>query len=241
LSIIGVTDEPEAKVQPFIDKKGIQYVIAIGGGAEYTTKGIPHSWLVSPKGEILWEGHPGNLKETQIEENLKGVSLTPTFTLPKELKTAEKHINSGSFAEGIKSLEAHLKKPKNAETEAAAKETVEKVRAYGAERLKMAEDYAKDRDYGDASEILKALEKSFKGTDTGVKAKETLQSWKKDKASKLELDGWAIVQKAEAVIQAKQYGAAKGLLLQVGKAKKYEGTKIQETALKRYEAIKDKK
>jgi hypothetical protein len=240
LSIIGVSDEPEAKVAPFIDQKGIKYAIALGGASGYTTSGIPHAWLVSPKGEILWEGHPGNLKDTEIEENLKGVSLTPTFTLPKELKSAEKQINSGNFAEGIKSLETHLKKPKNAETEAAAKEAVEKVKAYGAEQLKMAEEYAKERDYGDAAEILKVLEKSFKGTETGVKAKETLAAWKKDKAAKLELDGYAVVQKAEAAIQAKQYKAAAGLLLQVSKPKKYEGTKIQEVAGKRYNAIKSK-
>ncbi len=240
MTIIGVSDEASAKVKGFVEQNGIKYTIAIKGADEYKTSGIPRAWLVSPRGEIVWEGHPGDLKEPLIEEHLKGVTLTPTFSLPKDLKSAEKELNAGRFSDALKALETHLKKPKSPETESAARETIEKVKAYGASRLQRAEEYAKEREYGEAAEVLKGLEKSFKGLEAGEKARETLAAWKKDEKIKLELDGSAFLEKAEAHIQAKQYKNAAGFLLQITKPKKFEGTKVREIAAKKLAAVERK-
>ena len=240
MTIIGVSDEPAGTVKPYIDKKGIKYVIALGGANEYKTSGIPHAWLVSAKGQIAWEGHPASLPESLLEEQLKDVQLMPRFKLPKDLSSAEKQLNSGNYSAGIKALETHLKKPKNAQTAEAAKNTLEQVNSYGSEKLKQAEELAKERNFGDASEIFQSLEKAFKETEIGTKAKETLADWKKDKSVKVELEGAAIVQKAEAAIREKKHKAAAGLLLQVTKPKKYDGTKVREIALKRLSAIESK-
>jgi cytochrome c biogenesis protein CcmG, thiol:disulfide interchange protein DsbE len=153
LTIIGVSDESPGLVKKYIETNGIKYTIAIKGANEYKTSGIPHAWLVSPKGEIVWEGHPGSLKESQIEENLTGVRLTPTFSFPRELRGAERDLNAGKYSAGLKTLEDHLKKPKSPETGAAAKAAIEQVKEYGASQLKEAEDLAKDGDYGEAAAI----------------------------------------------------------------------------------------
>ncbi|MBI4606257.1 MAG: hypothetical protein HY721_30190 [Planctomycetes bacterium] len=240
LTIIGVTDESTQKIKSFIAEKGIKYVIAIKGAGEYKTDGVPHGWLVGPNGSIVWEGHPAELKDDLIEENLKGVSLTPVFSLPKDLRSAQKDLNAGNLASGLEALESHLKKPKSPETEAAAKETIEKVKAFGQEKLQRAEDLAKERHYGDAAGILRSLEKSFKGHEYGAKAKETLEEWKKDKAIKLELDGASTLEKADALVQAKQYRQAVGLLAQLTKGKKYDGTKVREVAEKKLAAVQRK-
>ena len=237
LTIIGVTDEPAAKIRSYIDEKGIKYVIAIGGAKEYETTGIPHSWLVGPKGSIVWAGHPASLNEKTIEENLKEVTLLPVFDLPKDLKPIEKDLAAGKYAAAVKALEAHVKKPKSPETEAAAKGTIEKIKAYGEAQLKMAEDCGKGKDYAFGAEILVGIDKSFKGLEAGDKAKNLLQTWTKDKAIKLELDGAVILQKAEAFIQAKKYKNAGPLLQQIANGKKFEGTKAREKAQKRLTAI----
>jgi hypothetical protein len=195
---------------------------------------------VSPKGEVVWEGHPAELKETLIEEHLKDARLTPTFALPKELRSIEKDLNAAKYAAGLKALEEHLKKPKSSETEAAAKTAVEQVNAFGAAQLKQTDELAKDRDYGAAAEILRSLEKSFKGVETGDKAAKQLADWKKDDKIKLELDGAAFVEKADAQIQAKQFKNAAGFLLQVTKPKKFEGTKVREIAAKKLAAVERK-
>ncbi|MBI4583730.1 MAG: hypothetical protein HY717_06880 [Planctomycetes bacterium] len=75
LTIIGVTDEPAGKIEKFIDDRGIDYLVAIGGGEAYRTRGIPHAWLVGAKGEVVWEGHPMQLKEGMIEKFLKEVQF----------------------------------------------------------------------------------------------------------------------------------------------------------------------
>lgn len=240
MTIIGVTDEPSAKIKSFITEKDIKYGIAIGKAVEYKTSGIPHGWLVSPRGEIVWEGHPTSLSAGVIEEHLKSVSLTPTFSLPKDLAAVERQLNTGSLGAGLKALETHLKKPKSPETGAAATGAIEKIKAFGAEQLKRAEHFAKEGDYGDGAEVLQSLEKSFKGTEVADTAKEKLAEWKKDKAIKLELDGAAQIQKADALIQAKQYRNAAVLLAQVAKGKKYDGTRIQAAAQKKLASVEKK-
>ena len=60
-------------------------LLAVGGAPDYRTDGIPHGWLVSPQGSIVWEGHPASLTNGTIEEHLKGVRMAPSPDLPKEL------------------------------------------------------------------------------------------------------------------------------------------------------------
>jgi hypothetical protein len=67
-----------------------------------------------------------DLKEATIEEHLKDVRLAPVSALPKELKVAEKDLAAENYGGALKALESHLKKPKSPETEAAAKDAVEK-------------------------------------------------------------------------------------------------------------------
>ena len=235
LTIIGVTDEPTAKIKPFIEKEGIKYLIAIGNAPGYETTGIPHAWLVSPKGTIVWEGQSKDLTDAKIEEHLKDVVLAPTFALPKELKNAEKDLNAGNYAGGVKALETYLKKPGSAE--AAAKEALEKVKAHGTRQLQIAEELAAAREYADAADLLTSVQKSFKGQEPAEKAKSTLDAWKKDKTIQLEIEASRALAKANALIAAKQYKSASGILLTLAKQKKYEGTKAQELARKKYTQI----
>lgn len=237
-----MTDEAIEKVKKFITDKGIEYVIAIKGADEYKTSGIPHAWLVAPDGKIAWEGHPGNLKDADFEEHLGKVVLVPQFSLPKELRSAQKDLNSGNYTAGLKALESFAKKAKPTQTEAqtAATQAMEEVKTYGETRLKTVDELAKAREYGEAQSILKSLEKAFKGHELGDKASSTLKAWKEDKAIKLELDGAAILEKADLAEAAKQYPQAAQLIAQVASGKKYEGTKVRETAEKRLRAVKKK-
>src|SRR5688572_15882786 len=72
LTIIGCTDEPSAKVKPFIGERGIKYPVAIISRKDspYKSDSIPHAWLIDPSGQVVWKGHPAGLKETDIEAAL---------------------------------------------------------------------------------------------------------------------------------------------------------------------------
>ncbi len=241
MAIIGVSDEALGTVRPFVESNGIKYLVAIEKAGGYKASSIPHAWLVSPKGEVVWEGNPASLNEAQIEENLKGASMPPPqLTLPKELKSVERDLSAADYSKGIKALETHLKKPKSSETETAAKNALEQINAYGASKLKTVDDLAKEKDYGSAAEILRGLDKSFKGHEVGDKAKTLLAEWKKDDKIKLELDAASVIEQAEAQIQAKQHKAAAGILMKVTAGKKYEGTRAREIAEKLLASVKRK-
>jgi hypothetical protein len=237
LTIIGVTDDPVSKLTSFIEDKGIKYVIAVGGGSGYTTAGIPHAWLVNGIGEIVWEGHPAELKDDAIETQLKSVRLRPTFGLPKDLKKAETSLNAGKYVDGIKALETYLKKPKSDEGEKAAKEAIEKVQTYGKETLAQADGYAQEGYYAEAMEAVAALEKGFKGTEVGDEAKKKHDAWKKDDKVKTELEAGARVDKADGLTRAKKFKEAGAFLQRVLQVKKYEGTKARERAAAKLKSL----
>ena len=72
VSIVGVTKETEDKVRPFIKAKDMRYAVALdqGGGLNgaLSIQGIPHAIIMSPDGIVRWQGHPGALDETTLQQ-----------------------------------------------------------------------------------------------------------------------------------------------------------------------------
>jgi thiol-disulfide isomerase/thioredoxin len=240
LVIIGVSDESTSKIKPFIDEMKMEYLVAAGGAPDYKTDGIPHGWLVSPKGTIAWEGHPGDLKEAQIEENLKDVKLEPEFKLPKELSGAQRSLESGKLGAGIKELERYLKSPKDDEVARAAQEALDRAKKFGEDQLADATALGKEKEYGAALQILARLEKSFSGHEVAQKAKDQRTEWQKDKDVKLELTAEAERAKARELIAAKKFKEAARILTSLTESKKVKDTKAGQAARKDLEGIRGK-
>jgi cytochrome c biogenesis protein CcmG/thiol:disulfide interchange protein DsbE len=61
LNVIGISDEAEEKVEAF-DNPKINYFEAIDPQrkiySQLEVKGIPHVIIISPKGQVIWEGFP---------------------------------------------------------------------------------------------------------------------------------------------------------------------------------------
>ena len=57
---IGLTEEPAAKVKPFVAANKIQYPVGAGSASVrlYGIRRIPRVFVVAPGGRIAWEGHP---------------------------------------------------------------------------------------------------------------------------------------------------------------------------------------
>ena len=82
--IMGLTNEPKEKVEPFAKELKMDY--AIGGestsGGEYGVKGIPTAFIVDTAGKITWQGHPMNPEfEKALEEQL--TKTPPNLETPK--------------------------------------------------------------------------------------------------------------------------------------------------------------
>lgn len=230
LAIVGVTDEPTSKIRGFIQEKGVKYLIATGVQDVFRNPSIPHAWLISPAGEVVWRGHPMSLKDSAIEEQLKTARVLPEFSLPEDLKRAEAYLNAGEYGKGIDTIERYLKRPKSDDAAAAGKEAVEKVRAYGKDKLEDAKAKAEERDYTYAVSVMTDLAKSFRGTDLGDEAKKQLDEWKRDRDVRVELEAAAILEMARKEIREKDLRAAQGLLLRLTKTSKYEKTRAFELA-----------
>jgi cytochrome c biogenesis protein CcmG/thiol:disulfide interchange protein DsbE len=61
LNVIGISDEAEEKVKAFESPK-IKYFEAVDAKrtmySQLEVKGIPHVIIISPKGQVIWEGFP---------------------------------------------------------------------------------------------------------------------------------------------------------------------------------------
>lgn len=225
LAIVGVTDEPSSKVKPFMAEKGAKYVIATGVKGVYQNSSIPHAWLISPTGEVVWRGHPASLKDSLIEEQLKTARMQPEFSLPKELQKAGAYLDAGAFGKGIEALERYLKSPKDEAVATAAKEAIETATAFGKGRLEDARKSAEAGQVTYAVGVVGELATSFRGTDIGKEAKTQQDAWKRDPKVRAELEAEAILQQAEKHIREKNYKAANGLLQGLVRSKKHEATK----------------
>jgi hypothetical protein len=237
LSIVGVTDEAATKIKPFIKSKGINYLIAIGRSTGYQARGIPASWLIDTKGNIVWEGHPAGLKDQQIEELVKAYTPWPQLELGGDLKKASAYVKAGRLGDGIKALTRFLKKPSDDSLIADAEKGLKSIEEFGASQLAGAEEAVKKGDFDVVLTSLELIEKSFKGHDVGDQAKARLRALKKEKATKNEMAAAAIFIKAQKNIDSGQNRFAMAYLRQITKAKKYADTKMKAKAEKLYEDV----
>jgi thiol-disulfide isomerase/thioredoxin len=76
--IVGVTQEDEAKVKPFVESLKIPYRIAMDPKKTTTgtwmkgVEGIPHAFIVDTNGVIVWSGHPMDGMREALVDVLKG-------------------------------------------------------------------------------------------------------------------------------------------------------------------------
>jgi len=77
LAVIGISDEPESKVRPYMDEKKVSYSMAIDTkGAmkkEVGVEGIPHVLLISSDGVVRWQGFPGDTTDPLNEAVIRSV------------------------------------------------------------------------------------------------------------------------------------------------------------------------
>jgi thiol-disulfide isomerase/thioredoxin len=71
--ILGLTDEPKAKVEKFATDMKMDYPVGLGSnsGGAYGVSGIPAAFVVAPGGKIVWSGHPMSGLDKAIEKALK--------------------------------------------------------------------------------------------------------------------------------------------------------------------------
>ncbi len=82
VTIVGISDETAAKVEPFVKKMAekMDYVVALDSDRKtsgdymgaYGQNGIPTAFIVDKQGRVAWVGHPMSGLDTAIEEIVAG-------------------------------------------------------------------------------------------------------------------------------------------------------------------------
>ncbi len=72
LVIVGITKEDKKTVEKFLKEVPMNYAVAQDDNGkmnkEFGVTGIPHALLVDKAGKVVWEGHPMELKDAEIEK-----------------------------------------------------------------------------------------------------------------------------------------------------------------------------
>ena len=104
VTIIGVTNEKEPVVKPFVDDLGdkMDYRVAIDGGATgkgymkaFGVNGIPHAFIVQEK-KIIWHGHPMAGLDKTLEQIVSG-----KYDIAKENAKLKAEALYGTFRQAV--------------------------------------------------------------------------------------------------------------------------------------------
>ena len=119
VALIGVShDRAAADVKPFLEQNGMtwpQVMQADARGVNWGVRGIPHAFIISPQGKLLWRGHPGSMDqalEQAIREHPPRPRRDPRAEamcdkpLPELVRAAHAALGASDFAGLAATLEA---------------------------------------------------------------------------------------------------------------------------------------
>lgn len=234
-----MTGEGKSRIEPFAKAKNMTYPLATGfkrGGA-YSPRGIPHCWLISASGKILYKGHPGSLQDSVIEKALEDVALPPKLTLGETLeKKVRSNLTKLYLAKVIKALAKY--DVEGDENQALAAGAIKDLEAYGAKLIARAQREAQQGNYHRTVEFLERCEKQFKGHELGGKAKAKLKELSTADETKLEIEAAKTVLKAEAYAAAGATAKAQAMLRKVTASKRMAETRMRVIAERFASALK---
>ncbi len=106
--IVGISDESEAKVRPFMERMKMQYRIAVDTNRTVInsymmgSEGIPHAFIVDTNGLVVWSGHPLDRLDAVLKSVLDGTFDPRKIAALKEKEKALRQaLQSGDVADAL--------------------------------------------------------------------------------------------------------------------------------------------
>lgn len=201
---------------------------------DYGSGGIPHAYLISPAGKVVWDGHPASLQNGQIEKLLRKTKDFYCRKVVAEVKPAAAAFSKGKLVDARK-LATAIKDKEGAGREAVAdaEYVLARVDAMRTAWKRKVENGTHAGLYPDVFDTLVKIQKHLPGTEDAQAAATKMAELKADPNVKLELK--ASKSLAKLVQQKAKAGASGKKLDSLRKRverfiKKYEGTKAAERA-----------
>jgi len=187
LTVIGVTNEGESQTETWVESKGAKYPFAYDPGGklkkELGVGGIPAAFLVDPSGKIVWEGHPGNLNASVIDQHIEGALTRPIYSWDGSAKKVKQAFLKNDFAKAFDAA------AKLAEDDSFGVEVQGILRGILDSRMASYEGALERGDILKAYEGYKGLSKGVKGMPEEDTIKAALKTISKDKGMKAAMKG----------------------------------------------------
>jgi len=191
--IMGLTDEPKAKVEPFAKEMGMIYPVGCGSKSSgaYGVTGIPHAAIVDTAGNVVWDGHPMQSDfESTLEAQLK--KTPPKVSQPTKGPSPLEDISAAMQKAQFGRAAALLTKFQAPEGNTAAKNQVERIRkallAQAPTRLAQGEKSLAAKEYYKASEAFQDVALMAPDSPQAKKAEERLKELQADEKIKAEVE-----------------------------------------------------
>jgi hypothetical protein len=226
LVVMALSNEEDAKVEPYIDQHGLQSIVVAAGSkssSDYGVRGIPHSVLIDPDGNVAWSGHPGSLSSGKVKKLLKGAKARSkdAFLSVKSaldsasLSSAIEAAHAGKLGKALSNARTLAANPAATDAEKQDADTlIGEIESHVAFLRKQASQFVERRDMLKAVLVLDSLADDLKDLELGSEAAKAKQAILDDDTLKRELDA------AEALARADDAAAKRG---RKKAAKKYEG------------------
>ncbi len=247
-----MTGEDRDRVEPFVEEFGANFpIMCQAQSGAYSTGGVPSAYLIGADGTVVWQGHPGNLQDSEIEGHLKDVKKadrvsTWAFTIvkqlppvPDKLKGVKKSLEKMKFGAALKTVEAALPKLEGEDLEAG-----EAIRDWIAGNGKTSMDKAatlvRENKIYDAFLVYEGVEDRFKGHQLGKDAKAAAKELKSGKETGLEIKASEKLIKAKKEMRGEKKFEDQLKCLKPVLSKKYAETAAGKEAAKMAEDIEAK-
>jgi hypothetical protein len=232
---VAISNEDAGKVGEFVIANNLTYPVGIAKKTEgYGSGGIPHAYLISPDGKVVWDGHPASLSNGQVEKLLRKTKDFYVRKVAPEVKPAAAAFTKGNLVKAQKLANAIKDREGVGRGAVADAEYVlARVEAMRTAWTRRVENGTKAGLYLDVFDTLGKIQKHFPGTEEAQAAATKLAELKADPNVKRELKASKALDK---LVQRKTKAGTSGKKLDAVRKKvekfikKYDGTKAAERA-----------
>lgn len=217
-----MTDESQSETDAWIKKHSASYAYGYSGEfiRNMEVSGYPTAFVISPAGEVLYNGSPSGVTDALIEKHLDGALSIPSWDWPKEAKATKKALLKNNLAKAITLASALDQNGVENGTEILA--AVKKLAAGRAQAIMAA---AEKGDFLAVDAMGKTLKKALKGLPEMETVNEALAKAKTSEAKKTKKGQKAVRKALEDAKKARTKKKAQAVVDALEKiAKKYSGT-----------------
>lgn len=242
LTIVGIHSargaEKTDEIAAFLKQYGMEYPIGrdMTGetGKAYGVTGIPHAFVLDPKGICLWEGNPLDTAnfDAAVAKALVGAKAAAAITKREgataALDPAWRSLERRDYKDAVERLKKLARSAKETTDREIAEAYLADIDAMAREDIARAEQLKNEKACADAAALLEQTSATYKGLDAAKEAETKLKEWNKDKAFKNEVEAQELLAKARELLQQGKNPEAQAVYKRI--ASKYKGTSAAEAA-----------